>query len=94
MARARVSWRKTDDHGGMGRESVTFRLDAAKRAELDALARVLDRDRSCLLGEAVDAHLEVHRWQIAQIEAAIRETDAGTFASDEEVEAAYARWTG
>ena len=77
----------------MTRESVTFRLDAERRAELDAVAKALDRDRSYVLNEAVGAYLEVHRWQIAHIREGIRQADAGEFASDEEVAAAFDRWS-
>ena len=73
----------------MSRESVTFRLDAGKRAELDAIAQVLDRDRSYLLNEAVDAFLEVHRWQIAHIQEGLRQADAGEFATDAELASAF-----
>lgn len=76
----------------MPRESVTFRLDADKRAELDAVAEALDRDRSYLLNEAVAAYLEVHRWQLAHIREGLRQAEAGEFASDEEVAAAFDRW--
>lgn len=77
----------------MARESVTFRLDAEKRAALDAVARTLDRDRSHVLNEAVGAYLEVHRWQLDHMHEGIRQADAGEFASDEEVAAAFDRWS-
>jgi len=54
---------------------LTFRLDAEKRAELDAVAQALNRDRSYLLNEAVDAFLGVHRWLIAQIHEGHRQAD-------------------
>ena len=76
----------------MNRESVTFRLDAEKRAELDAVARAMDRDRSYVLNEAVEAYLDVHRWQAVHIREGLRQADAGEFASNEEVEAAFDRW--
>ncbi|MHB0704116.1 CopG family ribbon-helix-helix protein [Roseomonas mucosa] len=76
----------------MARDAITVRMDAEKRAALDALARATDRDRSYLINEAVDAYLTVHRWQIAHIEEGLRQADAGEFASDEEVNAAFARW--
>ena len=77
---------------GTARDAITVRMDAEKRAALDALARATDRDRSYLINEAVDAYLAVHRWQIAHIEKGLRQAEAGEFASDEEVAAAYARW--
>ena len=73
-----------------GKEAVTVRLEPAKRAELDALARTVSRDRSFLINEAIDAYLAVHRWQVAEIEDGLRQADAGEFAGDAEVEAAYA----
>ena len=76
----------------MPRESVTFRLDAGKRAELDAVAKALDRDRSYVLSEAVDAYLAVHRWHVTHVQEGLRQADAGQFASEEEVEAAFDRW--
>ena len=75
---------------GLAREAVTVRMDAEKRAALDTLARALKRDRSFLINEAVDDYLAVQRWQIAEIEKGLREADAGDFASDAEVEAAFA----
>ncbi len=76
----------------MARDAITVRMDAEKRAALDALARVTDRDRSYLINEAIDAYLAVHRWQIARVEEGLRQAEAGEFATDEEVAAAYARW--
>jgi predicted transcriptional regulator len=76
----------------MARDAITVRMDAEKRAALDALARATDRDRSYLINEAVDAYLAVHRWQIGHIEEGLRQAQAGEFATDEEVAAAYARW--
>ena len=73
----------------MSRESVTFRLDSAKRAELDAVAQALDRDRNYLLNEAVDAFLDVHRWQLAHIREGLRQADAGEFATEDEVARAF-----
>ena len=76
----------------MARDAITVRMDAERRAALDALAQATDRDRSYLIDEAVDAYLAVHRWRIAQIEEGVRQAEAGEFATDEEVAAAYARW--
>jgi len=74
------------------KEIVTVRLDPAKRAELDALARSVTRDRSFLINEAIDAYLAVHRWQVAEIADGLQQANAGEFASDAEIEAAYAKF--
>lgn len=59
------------------KQPVNFRLENDKIAALDRLAKSLDRDRSYLLTEAVNSYLELHEWQIEQIQEGIREADAG-----------------
>jgi predicted transcriptional regulator len=75
----------------MNRETISFRLDTGKKEKLDAIAATVDRDRSYLLNEAIDAYLEVHQWQIEHIREGVRQADAGKFASKAEVAAAFAR---
>ena len=75
----------------MNRETISFRLETDKKEKLDAIAASLDRDRSYLLNEAIDAYLEVHQWQIQHIREGIRQADAGEFASEAQVAAAFAR---
>jgi predicted transcriptional regulator len=70
-------------------KSVTFRLDDDKLQFLDRLAKSMDRDRSYLINQAVEGYLEVRRWHIEEIEKAVAEADAGNFASQEEVRAAF-----
>ena len=62
----------------MDKHTVSFRLDSDKVEALDALAEVLDRDRSYLLNEAVRTYLDVQQWHIEQIKAGLRQADAGT----------------
>ncbi len=76
----------------MGKETVTFRMDSDKKDALDKIAAGLDRDRSYVLNQAIDAYIETHRWQIAHIEEGLRQADAGEFATDEEVAAAFTKW--
>lgn len=77
----------------MNKENVTFRLDVQKRDALDAIAASMDRDRSYVLNEAVEAYLEMRQWQIEEITNAIAEADAGDFASPEEVKDTFAKLT-
>lgn len=76
----------------MARDAITVPMDAEKRDALDALARVVQRDRSYLINGAIDAYPAVHRWQIAHIGEGLRQAEAGEFATDEAVDAACARW--
>ncbi len=64
--------------------SVTVRLDQDTVAFLDKLAAVEDRDRSYIIKQAVASFVRLHRWQIEEIEKAVKEADAGMFLSDEE----------
>lgn len=73
-------------------ESVTVRLGPAKRAELDAVAHFVERDRSDVTNGAIDAYLDLYHWQTAKIEEGLRQADAGEFASDAEIEAVLARY--
>jgi len=77
----------------MSKENITFRLDSEKRAVLDAIAAGMDRDRSYLINEAITLYLEMHQWQIEEIQRAVAEADAGDFASEEEVTAVFAKLT-
>jgi predicted transcriptional regulator len=77
----------------MSKENITFRLDSDKRAILDAIAAGLDRDRSYILNEAITAYLEVHQWQIDEIQRGLAEAEAEDFASEAEVEAMFAKLT-
>jgi predicted transcriptional regulator len=74
------------------RDEITLRLDPGRRAELDALAAATHRDLHALVTDAVEALLAAHRGEIARIREGLRQADAGEFATDEEVAAAYARW--
>ena len=77
----------------MSKENVTFRLDSEKRAALDEIAAGLDRDRSYVLNEAISLYLEMHQWQLEEIQQGIAEAEAGDFASENEVQAVFAKLT-
>jgi predicted transcriptional regulator len=64
--------------------SITVRLDPDTVAFLDKLAEVEDRDRSYMIKRAVANFVQLHRWQIEEIEKAVKEADAGLFLSEEE----------
>jgi predicted transcriptional regulator len=74
------------------REGITVRLDPEKRHRLDALAQALDRDRSYVVNEAIDAYLAVHDWQILHVAEGLRQAHADAFATEAEIDAAFDRW--
>jgi len=72
--------------------TVTVRLEDDIKDRLDRLASSTQRSKSFLAAEAIRAFVENNEWQIAETEAAIREADAGDFASDAEVSALAGKW--
>ncbi len=76
----------------MTRETVTFRIETEKKEAVDALAGVLDRDRSYVLNEAIAAYLDAHRWHLEHIKEGLRQAKAGRFATERQVKRALARW--
>ena len=76
----------------MEKQTISFRLESEKVSALDALADSLDRDRTYLLSEAVQAYLDTQQWQFEQIRAGIAEADAGQVIDHRRVKAMAARW--
>jgi predicted transcriptional regulator len=76
----------------MDKQTISFRLESDKVSALDTLAAALDRDRSYLLNEAVRAYLDVQRWHIEQIEAGIKQANAGKLIDHREVKRMAAKW--
>jgi len=76
----------------MSQETISVCIAHDKKAALDAIAVQTDRDLACVIEEALDAYLELHGRQVAHIEEGLRQADAGEFASEAEVRAAFARW--
>ena len=76
----------------MDKQTVSFRLEPDKVAALDALADSMDRDRTYLLNEAVEAYLEAQNWQLDQIRAGINAADAGKVVDHNRVRAMALKW--
>jgi len=76
----------------MHKQIVTFRLDTKKKKILDAIADDMSRDRSYVLNEAIDNYLEVHEWHLEHIREGLRQAEAGHFAKESAVAAAFAKW--
>jgi predicted transcriptional regulator len=73
----------------MSRETVSFRLDSEKREALDAVASSLGRDRNYVINRAIEAYLDIHRWQLDHIREGLRQADAGEFATEAEMKATF-----
>ncbi|GHD77878.1 hypothetical protein GCM10011419_19160 [Vogesella fluminis] len=71
---------------------MSLRLPDELTRQLDALAAATGRTKSFLAGQAIRDYIDREAWQIAEIQQAISEADAGDFASDDEVNAISAKW--
>ncbi|SCW84540.1 Predicted transcriptional regulator [Rhizobium mongolense subsp. loessense] len=65
--------------------AFTVRVKDETASKLDQLAEKLDRSRSYMAAEAIEAFVEQQEWQLAEIEAGLTDADRGEFASDEDV---------
>jgi predicted transcriptional regulator len=74
------------------KKTITFRLDAEKLEALDSIADGLERDRSWVLGEAVESYLEIQRWHVEHIKEGLKQADEGRFAKEADVAKVFAKW--
>ncbi len=72
--------------------TVTARIPKELRSALDMLTKSTGRSKNILIEEALRRFIDVERWQLADIEAGLREADAGDFATDEEVDAVFNKY--
>ena len=78
----------------MKTQTLNLRVSEELRAGLDRVAKAVDRPRSWVVTQAIEEYLATQLWQIEEIEAGLREADAGDFASPEEVDAMFAELCG
>jgi predicted transcriptional regulator len=72
--------------------TMTLRLEDDVKARLDKLAGATRRSKSFLAAEAIREFVENNEWQIGEIKAALKEANAGDFATDGEVAALAKKW--
>ena len=72
--------------------TMTIRLEAELKDRLESLAAATQRSRSFLATEAIRDFVERNEWQVGEIQAAIKEADAGDFASEQEVDSTFGKW--
>ena len=72
---------------------LTLRLDAKLKKQLDRLSKSMNRSRSLVAALAIEEYVSVNEWQIAEIKKGLAEADAGDFATAEEVQSVFKKWT-
>jgi predicted transcriptional regulator len=73
--------------------TMTVRLEEGVKDRLDVLAEATQRSKSFLAAEAIRSYVENNEWQIGETQAALKEADAGDFASDKDVATLAKKWT-
>lgn len=71
---------------------TSIRLDAETLAQVDAIAVAEGRSRHWVLLQAVKDALEARAAYVAAVQKGLDEANAGQFAADEDVAAAFAKY--
>ncbi|WP_232300579.1 CopG family ribbon-helix-helix protein [Aeromonas simiae] len=71
---------------------MSVRLPDEVEQQLGQLAQSTGRTKSWLANQAIKDYLAREAWQITEVEAALREADAGDFVSEKEMMAKFNRW--
>lgn len=72
--------------------TISFRIAADKVAELDSIAKAMDRDRSYLLNEAVASYLSEQQRFVAMVNEGREDIRAGRTTSHDEVVRMVDEW--
>ena len=72
--------------------TMTIRLEPQLKDRLDQLAETTHRSKSFLAAEAIREFVDLNEWQIQEIKSAIKDADAGNFATDEQVREVFNKW--
>ncbi len=73
---------------------LNVRLPADLAMQLDKLTEATGRNKSAITVAALREYVEAEAWQIQDIKNAVAEADRGEFASDDEVNAFFAKYGG
>jgi len=68
---------------------LSVRLPRQLHRKVAAVAEAMDRPKSWIVERAVEQYVALQEWQVADIDRALKEADAGDFATDREVAATF-----
>ena len=71
---------------------LTIRISSNLKQSLEKLAKASGRTKSYLALDAIRSYLDQEAWQVAEIKKAIKEADAGDFATEAEVKRIFKKW--
>ena len=73
-------------------ETLSIRIDSETKKRLDAVSKRSRRSRSFLAAEAIAAYVEAEEWQLGEIQAGIKDLDAGNEIGHEQVSKWLKTW--
>jgi predicted transcriptional regulator len=76
----------------MKTETVSARLSPETAKKFTLLAKAINRSKSYLAAEAIEAYVNDQQWQIDAIIKGIKEADEGRFVTDIELQKALTKW--
>lgn len=71
---------------------ISIRTNPELVGQFNAVAKATGRSRSFLINQAMQEYIAREAWQVAEIQKALKEADAGDFATDEEMAALAMKW--
>ena len=72
--------------------TLSVRIDASTKKQLEALAKRSRRSKSFLAAEAIAAFVEAESWQLDEIQAGVKELDEGRGVAHKEVSTWLRSW--
>ena len=69
-----------------------MRLPENLARQLEVLAKAMGRSRSFVAAEAIQSYVREQAWQVQEMQDAVKEADAGDFATPAETQAAFGKW--
>lgn len=72
---------------------TTVRLDEDALSRVDDLAKAIKRPRNWVIQQAVERYLDYEQWFVEEVQAGLREVEAGKLATDEKVAARFRKWS-
>ena len=73
--------------------TINVRVPISLISQLDEIATATARTKSFVTVESLSSYLEAQAWQVKEVQAAIAEADSGDFATDEQVNAVFAKYS-
>ncbi|TSA02763.1 MAG: ribbon-helix-helix protein, CopG family [Nitrospiraceae bacterium] len=78
-------------HGEQDSTTISIRVPAAMREQLEHLAEATGRSKSFLTSQALEDYLKREAWQVAAIKKGVAAAERGEFAGDDEVAKRFAK---